>query len=166
MARYAKASLRAKAKSDDLSLSPKATSKNFFVYFLHLQGVSFSRTYARTHALSRSLAHSLLPFSPKPACRRSRRIDQIGRRYRSVIVLAPTQKDISASKSNPEINRIQRRGSITNKSRWSLPVKVNSARLGENSAIFAAVRLNIGRHSGRSSIVEDSGSLREITRDV
>lgn len=37
---------------------------------------------------------------------------------------------------------------------------------GENLTIFAILRFNIGRHSGRSSIVEDSRSLREITRDV
>lgn len=54
MACFAKSLVRAKAKSDDLSLSPKATSI-FFVYFLHLHWVSFSLFLSFLHTFSFSL---------------------------------------------------------------------------------------------------------------
>lgn len=46
-----KSLVRAKAKSDDLSLSPKATSKNFlFTFYTYKESLSLSCTHARTHS--------------------------------------------------------------------------------------------------------------------
>lgn len=53
-----KSLVRAKAKSDDLSLSPKATSKNFlFTFYTYKESLSLSYTHARTH--SRTHTHFL-----------------------------------------------------------------------------------------------------------
>lgn len=64
MARYAESLVRAKAKSDDLSLSPKATSNFFlFTFYTYKESLSLSPT--------RTLIFTLF-LSPEPACRRSK----------------------------------------------------------------------------------------------
>lgn len=46
-----KSLVRAKAKSDDLSLSPKATSKNFlFTFYTYKESLSLAHMHAHTHA--------------------------------------------------------------------------------------------------------------------
>lgn len=62
MACFAKSLVRAKAKSDDLSLSPKATSIFFFfVYFFYtyMESLSLSFSHSRYHSLTHSLSFSL-----------------------------------------------------------------------------------------------------------
>lgn len=55
-----KSLVRAKAKSDDLSLSPKATSKNFlFTFYTYKESLSLSYTHARTHSRTHPHTHFL-----------------------------------------------------------------------------------------------------------
>lgn len=98
-----KSLVRAKAKSDDLSLSPKATSKNFlFTFYTYKESLSLSYTHARTHSRTHTRIFSL-SFSPEPVCRRSRQIDQIGQKNRSVIGFSIYVKRLySCVKSNPK----------------------------------------------------------------
>lgn len=71
MARYAESLVRAKAKSDDLSLSPKATS-NFYFFFVCLlftltRSLFLSLPLARTFSRSFSLSLFLLNRACRPS---------------------------------------------------------------------------------------------------
>lgn len=65
MACFAKSLVRAKAKSDDLSLSPKATSIFFlFIFYTYMESLSLSFSHSCYHSLT-----LFLSLFPELACR-------------------------------------------------------------------------------------------------
>lgn len=110
MARYAKASYEQKRKAMIFPFHRRPLRKIFLFTFY-----TYKESLALFLSLAHTPAHSLLSYSPKPACRRLRRMDQIGRKNQSVIVLAlALAKGYPRVETNTEINRTERRVSVMN----------------------------------------------------